>query len=237
MVSTTRENAAMALAKPRSGRIYLIMLLLAVAGAVGHYWWKYERVRRLAAEAKAMNGSIDLEYAGPYWLRDWAGEHGVVPLISWLWTDPQSILFSNGSTVDDVWLAKLPDCPNLLWLDLRKSKVTGAGLRHFHECQRLGQLDISGCPIGDSDLEPITQLKSLWNLRLAGTNVTDAGMETLQRVPYLQELDLSETQITDASISRLAEFPKLQKVNVTGTKVTKAGIQEQGSPRQKFVGP
>jgi hypothetical protein len=221
----------------RSARVFCVLLLLAALGIAVNFWWKYHQVQKLTAEVRAMGGSVDFEYAGPHWLRDWAQQNDAVPYITWLWTDLHTLMFSNGAPVDDAWLARVTPCPELLWLDLRKTKVTGAGLRHFRDCQKLGQIDLSDCPLADADLESLKGLKSLWSLRVAGTQVTDAGLETLQRIPFLEDLDLSATKVTDAALPRLAEFPRLKNVNVTGTQVTRAGIDQNGSPRLKIVGP
>ena len=87
-------------------------------------------------------------------------------------------------------------------LDLRATKVTGAGLKE------------------------LAALKSLTTLHLGSTEVTDAGVEELAALESLTTLNLNSTRVTDAGVKHLTALTGLTTLYLRGTKVTDAGVSE-----------
>ena len=90
----------------------------------------------------------------------------------------------------------------MVWLNLRGTKVTDAGLAH------------------------LANIKSLTQLHLERTAVTDAGLAHLSGLENLEYLNLYGTQITDAGLAHLQNLKKLKKLYVWQTGVTKAGAEQ-----------
>jgi hypothetical protein len=115
--------------------------------------------------------------------------------------------------------------PNLQFLDLTGTKVTGRGLVHLHRLQHLKKLDLTWTKIGDEGMQHVRGLKHLRVLCLTGTQVGDDGLEHVNGLQELNTLILEGTLIADQGLSQLDDLPKLKSLNLDNTKVTDAGIE------------
>ena len=112
-------------------------------------------------------------------------------------------LMLNNCPVTDDGLAVLEGKPNLRWLELRKTKVTDAGIKHLRG-MHLEALDLSTTKVGDDGLANLSELE----------------------FPYLETLALEGLpNVTDKGISQLAGFKSLEFLSVAGTKVTRKGAE------------
>ncbi len=112
-------------------------------------------------------------------------------------------LLLNNCPVTDDGLAALEGKQNLRWLELRKTKVTDAGIKHLRG-MHLELLDLSTTKIDDEGLANLSELD----------------------FPYLETLVLEGLpNVTDKGISQLAGFKSLEFLTVAGTKVTRKGAE------------
>ena len=68
----------------------------------------------------------------------------------------------------------------LLWLELRATQVTDAGLAHLRGMKRLVHVDLGLTQITDAGLAHLEMTK-LRRINLAGTRVTEEGVKALKR--------------------------------------------------------
>jgi len=92
-----------------------------------------------------------------------------------------AILSLGFTTVSDKALDEIAKMPNLVRLDLQRTKVTDAGLKKLAQAKP----------------------PRLRRLNLYGTNVTDAGLDTLATLPELAEVFVFGTKVTEGGVERL----------------------------------
>ncbi|MGA2259183.1 MAG: hypothetical protein ABSG53_31305, partial [Thermoguttaceae bacterium] len=109
-------------------------------------------------------------------------------------------------------------------VDLARTKVTDAGMRHLKRLANLKSLNLSGTPVTDAGLRLLKGLTKLQFLNLVDTKVTDAGLEILKGWTRLQLLDLGETPVTDAGLGHLEGLTQLKSLSLRQTRVTDAGL-------------
>jgi hypothetical protein len=157
-------------------------------------------------------------------------------------------LRGNGLATDEE-LRPLAGCSGLRSLDLFRTPVTDAGLKHFSasgalERVDLGFADVTGeglAPPGgsreslvelwlcytrasDKGLEQFGKCAGLKGLSLAGTLVTDRGLERFEGCDDLELLDLGRTGATDRGLRYFQGCTKLRYLNLEGCEVTDAGL-------------
>jgi hypothetical protein len=122
----------------------------------------------------------------------------------------------NGAPITNDGLRRLPDLPQLEYLDLGYTRVTGAGLKYLHKVPQLRQLLLAGTKLVDVDLEHLRSLKELRQLSLDSTTVGDAGVARLTELPKLEWLSLIDTPLTVDGLRRLRNLPRLRTLLVGG---------------------
>jgi Leucine Rich repeats (2 copies)/Leucine Rich repeat len=115
--------------------------------------------------------------------------------------------------------------PELEWLNLAGTPITGAILGELTCTPSLCGLVLYGDQITDSQLAHLKALTELESLDLANTRVTDEGLAHLRELTKLQTLDLANTRVTDEGFTHLRELTKLQVLNLTNTRVTDEGVK------------
>lgn len=95
-----------------------------------------------------------------------------------------------------------PVGPQVLWVDLARTKVTDAGLA------------------------TVAKMTNLERLHLENTGITDAGLDQLKGLSKLEYLNLYGTKVTDAGIAKLAANKALKKLFVWQTGATKEGAKK-----------
>jgi Leucine-rich repeat (LRR) protein len=111
-------------------------------------------------------------------------------------------------------------------VDVSRTRLTDAGLRHLSGLKGLEILDLRDTWTGDDGLKHIAGLARLKVLHLSGTQVTDDGLADLERMQNLQWLSLSRTAVTDAAVDHLRCLHKLKRLDLYNTDMTEDGIAE-----------
>jgi hypothetical protein len=106
-------------------------------------------------------------------------------------------------SIDDEDLSRVGAMTGLIYLDLRDTRVTDAGLSQLAKLQRLEylHLPVQTTDAGVRHLAGLTQLREL-NLRKS--QVTDEALATLQRLTSLTVVDLNHTSVSAYGIRRLS---------------------------------
>jgi hypothetical protein len=136
-------------------------------------------------------------------------------IVSWLPTKPPQ---TDMELADYGLLAKTEK------LDLRRSRVTDAGLVHLTKATRLKQLWLDKCQVTDAGLVHLKTLTNLESLRLDDTRVTDRGLANLKGMAKLKSLNLSNTSISDAGMVHLARLINLTELGLDSTQISNAGL-------------
>ncbi len=104
--------------------------------------------------------------------------------------------------------------PQLRVLQLKKGKVTDAGLAHLAGLPALESLWLDETSVTDAGLAHLANvsMSPLQELRLYRTRVTDAGMVHLARLPALRSLALGRTRVTDAGLAHLSKVSSLREL-------------------------
>ena len=93
--------------------------------------------------------------------------------------------------------------PNVVEVDLSRTKVTDEGLKHIGKLARLTHLNLSRTQITDKGLAHLSGLRYLECLNLYGTGVSDAVLPTLAKHRKLKALYTWQTKITSEGLSKL----------------------------------
>ena len=137
------------------------MLVVMTLAAVWTGWTvsKAQRRQRAIATIERLGGFIDYQHKwkdgefrpnarppGPKWMRSIFGE--------WCSAEPIEIqLFAapkiRADEFTDSEAGELSQFGELTWLVLMDTKLTDAGLRHFHRLKKLGRLDLEGTAVTD----------------------------------------------------------------------------------------
>ena len=104
--------------------------------------------------------------------------------------------------------------------------VTVAALDHLKDIPNLVWLNLRGTKISDEGLKNLSDLKTLTRLHLEKTAITDAGLAHLANLENLEYLNLYGTKITDAGLDHLKNLKKLKKIYVWQTEVSKEGAEQ-----------
>lgn len=93
--------------------------------------------------------------------------------------------------------------PNIVELDLSRTKLTNEGLKHVGKLGRLTHLNLSRTGIDDSGIKALSDLKSLEWLNLYGTKITDASIPIIAKYRDLKAVYLWSTSVTNEAASSL----------------------------------
>ncbi len=100
---------------------------------------------------------------------------------------------------------------NILWLDLRDTKISDKGLSVIGGCKNMKKLDLHHTQITGVSAEVIGKLSSLEYLNLTGTLMDDAGLQTLNGLTKLKHLYCWNTAITkEAATNFESKHPGLK---------------------------
>ncbi|MGH7140696.1 MAG: leucine-rich repeat domain-containing protein [Pirellulales bacterium] len=87
----------------------------------------------------------------------------------------------SGTQVTDAALASIArNHPSVQRIELRRTRITAAGLAHLTASPKLYALVLRDCTIGDEAIEALIRCRSLRTLDLIGTRVTPAGVDHLR---------------------------------------------------------
>ncbi len=133
------------------------------------------------------------------------------------------ISLADSLATDDV-LQRVGGMPDLGFLMLGNSQISGEGLYHLRALTTLEKLSLANTAVDDAGLAHLRSLPQLLHLDLYHTEVTDAGLAHLAVLTELEELRLQDTRITDEGLKHLAGMKKLKMLRLRGTLVTQEGV-------------
>ena len=118
-----------------------------------------------------------------------------------------------GRSLTDDQLALVGELSGVTSLNLKRTRVTGAGLVHLKAMESLQMLHLEQTAVDDQGMQHLVTLKNLKYLNLFGTKITDRGLVHLSGLTNLQRLYLWQTAVTDAGIVKLEKsLPGLRVV-------------------------
>lgn len=121
-----------------------------------------------------------------------------------------SVSFPTGrENVNDETTAVLVDlAPQLVWLDLGRTKVTDAGLENVGKLKNLERLHLELTDTTDAGVAKLAGLSRLTYLNLYGTKVTDKVFDDLKELAHLEKLFLWQAPVSyDAAKTFAASLP------------------------------
>ena len=139
---------------PHWGWFLLVSALLVIAGIAFSKWLRYQREQKVIAMVESWQGIVDIETAGPEWLRQCLGE-------------------------DRVHAFKLFD--QIFAINLAGTEVSDAEIAQFSRLTHLRQLFLVGTNVTDAGLPYLAGLKELSYIALDNTKVTEDGVRKLRK--------------------------------------------------------
>ncbi len=121
---------------------------------------------------------------------------------------------------------------NVVWLNLRGTSITSAGLKHLKGMTNLQRLHLERTKIDDAGIPHLAGLVNLEYLNLYGTEVTDKALEHLKGMKKLKALYVWLTKVTDEGVAKLqSALPKLRIVR--GVDLSKLPSKPTTTPSAK----
>lgn len=131
------------------------------------------------------------------------------------------------TTVNDDVLKHLPHAGNIIWLNLRGTKVSDAGLQNIGKLKNLKKLHLELTEVSDAGLKHLVNLDELEYLNLYGTSVSDAGLDDIAKLKKLKKVFLWQSKATDAGMDKLrAARPDLQVIGGAKLPVVETKTEE-----------
>ena len=103
----------------------------------------------------------------------------------------------------DEGLELLPSLGKVVSLNLRDTRITGAGLVHLKKLKDLRRLHLERTRVDDSGIAHLAGLTQLQYLNLYGTGIGDEGLIHLEALKNLKQIYLWQTKVTEAGAVRL----------------------------------
>lgn len=132
-------------------------------------------------------------------------------------------------TIRDVDLEIVSQVKNVSVLNLKRTRISDAGLVHIGNMLTLRRLHLEETDITDQGLARLANLQQLEYLNLYGTVITDEGIASLGRLESLSSLYVWQTKITADGIERLQEMLPQTKV-ITGIDLESIVLPDPDAP-------
>ncbi len=105
-------------------------------------------------------------------------------------------------TTDDA-LKRLAALGDVVSINLRGTRITGAGLVHLKPLANLRRLHLERTRVDDAGIAHLSGLTQLEYLNLYGTGVGDKALEHLKGLKNLKQLYLWQTKVTASGVEKL----------------------------------
>lgn len=126
----------------------------------------------------------------------------------------------SSSWITDSDLAPVAGNAGLLRLDLSRTKITDAGLKHLKPLRELREVSFRYAEFITADgLAVLKNWTRLEKLDLRGARVTSRIFEHMGTLRNLRDLDLGFTEITDEGFDQLIQLPKLERLVIGGNRL------------------
>ena len=103
----------------------------------------------------------------------------------------------------DEGLKLLPALGKVVSLNLRDTRITGAGLVNLKKLKGLRRLHLERTRVDDAGIAHLASLTQLQYLNLYGTGIGDEGLIHLEALKNLKQIYLWQTKVTAAGAKRL----------------------------------
>lgn len=142
-----------------------------------------------------------------------------------------------GATITSI-AVNLPQYLSVEWISTYHKTTDAEVEQILHIAPNVVEVDLSRTKVTDDGLEHIGKLGRLTHLNLNRTAVTDAGVKHLGELRGLEWLNLYGTEVSDASLPELAKHKKLKALYIWNTKITGEGADKLRKvlPDAKIVG-
>ena len=111
----------------------------------------------------------------------------------------------SGKDLTDDGLANVAQVEGVIWLNLKDTKITDAGLKHLANLKGLKKLHLERTAVTDDGLDNLAHLSDLEYLNLYDTKVSDAGLDKLAGLKNLKQLYLWKSATTEEGADRLKQ--------------------------------
>lgn len=129
-----------------------------------------------------------------------------------------------GPQFDDQDLALLCDFPDLEWLQLYETKITGSGFAAVPNLRRLKEFDSIRSPLTDEGLSAFAG-STVRSFDIDEAAITDRGVTFICN-PSLQKFSISGMPITDKALESVARCTSLERFWAESLDVTDNGISK-----------
>ncbi len=127
--------------------------------------------------------------------------------------------------IDDEGIGRLENATQLQSLNLRRTSVTGKGLKSISKLKEIQKLMLAETRLVNSELVHLKDLKSLEQLDIGINSIDDEGVAHLKGLTNLRELRLDSTRVSDKSVETLRTLTGLKKLDLRQTRFTSEGIE------------
>ncbi len=127
--------------------------------------------------------------------------------------------------IDDEVIGLLKNATQLQSLNLRRTSVTGKGLKSIGKLKEIQKLMLADTRLVNSELVHLKDLKSLEQLDIGINSIDDEGVAHLKGLTNLRELRLDSTRVSDKSFEVLSGLKGLKKLDLRQTRFTSEGIE------------
>ena len=132
----------------------------------------------------------------------------------------------DSTDVDDEGLKIIAKLPNLVFITMTRTLVTGKTLGDLGPLKKLTVLQIGHNTLCDGNLKGVAALTSLKVLRIQASQLRDKDLEPIGQMKALESLILHENKsLTDNGIKYLAKMPNLHHLDISQTSITASGIK------------
>lgn len=134
------------------------------------------------------------------------------------------------TSISDIGLGCVKECPNLVSLELINTKCTAAGVRQLKCFPNLATIGISGIKGGKSLIPDLIKSKIINNFGVGDLDITDEDVRRISQAKSLVVLVLRQNmRVTDKSIEYLKQLPKLNTLFVDSTSVSPKSMEALAS--------
>ena len=185
----------------------------------------------VAGAVKAARGTVRFEGGGPQWLRDVAGDDAMRLFDRFTAIDlndkgnPHDPSYKRNTTLSDDWLVNLVNLPDLTYLDISNSSVSGPGLKYVGALKSLERLNLTLTLITDPWLEQLRDLTNLRVISLASAKCSGEGYKFLGNLKRLESANFHTAPVNDAGIAGISKVPSHERLEIVHTHFTDAGAQ------------
>ncbi len=151
------------------------VVLTAIAVGLGFYWKSFQDRRRAVAAIERLDGTLDVKYFGPTWLRKLVGDD------KYFW-DPVGVYFDRPLSVAELEsvLPILTSFERLHLLALPGTTITDETLPMISPfAGKLTFLNLQGSPISDDSIVHLKQFQRLIVVCFSDTRLTFTGLAKL----------------------------------------------------------